>query len=84
MNRKPWTFGACIIIPQTGSPRYFGCANFVPDSRCTQYQTVWWKVSFPDNTWVFCGTKLECKKAIGSRPYKNALAKQSLDISAGR
>ena len=80
-KRKVWQYRGCTIQPQKGSPKYFGCANFVPDSGCTQYRTLWWKIDFPDNTWVLCGTKNDCRAYVDSQAPGRGVANVQLETS---
>lgn len=63
-SRKAWTFKGCSIQPESvGSadpkptccgPIYFGVNHRQP------YQRRWWKVTFPDGTWIRCANKARC------------------------
>jgi len=64
MKRQPWTYRGCTITPETGDIRYFGHRDYTPGSRLPLYRTTWWKVTFPDNTWIYCGTKDDCRDYI--------------------
>jgi len=66
-KRKEWTYRECRIEPVKGPVKYFGSANFRPDSRCVQYRTLWWKVHFPDGTWCDCGTKEDCRRYVSKK-----------------
>lgn len=63
-DRRVWTYRGCRVEPIIAKSRYFGHPRFVPDSRCVQYRTKFWRVNFPDQTWTFCGTKDECRDYI--------------------
>lgn len=56
-KRKKWEYRGCLIEPQTGPSRYFGHPNYTPGCRLSLYRTKWWRITFPDNTWVLSSTK---------------------------
>lgn len=73
-KRKTWTYRGCTITPEIGEARYFGCANFVPDTRCPQYYTRWWKVSYPAGGYVLVVTKSVAFGVIDETARTNLLA----------
>lgn len=73
MNRKQWTYRGCRIEPVVGESKYFGSPTFVPDARCVQYRTRWWRIHFPDETWCDCGTKFECVDYVGRQEKRLAV-----------
>lgn len=76
MMRKEWSYKGCHIEPIKGEARYFGSKHFVPDSRSTQYRTAYWRINFPDSTWIFGGTKEECRDCI-NRYFKEMQVSQT-------
>ena len=69
MNKKQWTYESCTIEPECGEPRYFGSPKWY--EGCTQYRTRWWRIWFPDKTWVLSGTKESCRAYIDKVGYRH-------------
>jgi hypothetical protein len=59
MRRKPWKYNGCRIAPQSGRPTYFG-------SPRGAYLRFWWRIDFPDGTWIRAATKQAAKQYIDS------------------
>jgi hypothetical protein len=59
-ERKPFTYRGCIATPEH-LPREIlvGCNNSV-----NRYLRVVWRVTFPDQTWIRCGTKHQSRQYI--------------------
>lgn len=63
-KRQIFTYRKTTIVPQSGSPRYFGCSH-------GEYLTRWWRVLFGPLSWVLVGTKENARKVIDTTLNKN-------------
>jgi hypothetical protein len=59
-ERKPFEYRGCIATPER-LPREIlvGCNNSV-----NRYLRVVWRVTFPDETWIRCGTKDQVRSYV--------------------
>lgn len=72
-KRKPWTHKGCQIEPVelflkgwqfANNPGY---VDFGDNRGC---QSRYWKVNYPDKTWVCCGTRTDCIENIDTTAKK--------------
>lgn len=68
-KRKTFTYREITIVPQSGSPRYFGCPH-------GEYLTRWWRVLFGPLSWVLTGTKEDARRVIDRTLNKNQSNKE--------
>lgn len=58
--KNRWTYRGCLIgIETLPDPILIGCNRGV-----NRYLKSFWRIVFPDGTWIRCGTKQQCRSYI--------------------
>lgn len=65
-KRYPWFYKGCKIIPVTCSKHKGEWIDFGYGFRSR-----YWRIDFPDKTWVHVATKEECRKYIKNMKAKS-------------
>ncbi len=63
-KRLNWEYRECKINPVHCYCSWGQCAT--PIDFGNAYRTRYWLINFPDDTWIHCGTKAECREYIDS------------------
>lgn len=63
-KRLNWEYDGCKIVPINCQPAWGKCGE--PIHFGGAYRNLYWRIEFPDESWVHCGTKADCRSYIDS------------------
>ena len=63
-KRNIWNYRGCVIVPIDCQPQPYGKVAEYEEFGDGRVRRRYWRVEFPDGTWIKCGTKEDCREYI--------------------